>query len=62
MQATLRKDKTVNDTYIARKKECKGVTMGAVSKKCEVLDKKLIDVTADFVRETSGLPQPAQQP
>jgi hypothetical protein len=62
MQAALREDKTVNDTFIARKKECKGVTMGAVSKKCEVLDKKLIDVTADFVRGASGLPQPKHQP
>jgi hypothetical protein len=62
MQAALREDSTVNDTFLARKKECKGVTMGAVSKKCEQLDTKLIDVTADHVRETSGLPQPKHQP
>lgn len=62
IQAALRADKTVNDTFLARKKECKGVTMGAVSKKCEMLDKKLIEVTAAFVRGTSGLPQPEHQP
>lgn len=62
MQAALRKDSTVEDTFIARKKECKGVTMGAVSKKCEQLDTKLIAVTADYVRGATGLPQPEHQP
>ncbi len=62
MESALRKDSTVNDTYIARKRECKGATMGAVSKKCEVLDKKLSAVTVEFVRGASNLPQPKEQP
>lgn len=62
MQAALRKDPKVNETFLARKKECKGVTMGAVTKKCEQLDKKLIEVTVEHVRSTSSLPQPAHQP
>lgn len=62
MQEALRSDDKVNATYIARKRECKGATMGSVSKKCEVLDKKLIEVTADYVRTASGLPQPKRQP
>jgi hypothetical protein len=62
MQQALRKDSTVDETYVARKKECKGVTMGSVSKKCEQLDGKLIQITADYVRGASGLPQPQHQP
>ncbi len=62
MKKALRKNSAVDETYVARKRECKGATMGAVSKKCENLDKKLIEVTADFVRGTDSLPQPKNQP
>jgi hypothetical protein len=62
MRDALREDETVNKTYIARRKECKGVSMGAVSKKCEKLDKQLIDVIVDYVRSTSSLPEPKAQP
>lgn len=59
----LKKDDTVRDMYIAYKKECKGVTVGAVSKKCEELDGKLSVVIANYVR-TSGdsLPVPKKMP
>lgn len=62
MEAALRRDDKVNETFIARKRECKGATMGAVSKKCERLDQELIDVTVEYVRRTSDLPQPKNQP
>lgn len=62
MQAALRKDSTINETFQARRKECKGVSMGAVSKKCQQLDEKLVAVTVDYVRNTSDLPLPKAQP
>lgn len=62
MQEALRRNAQVNDTFISRKRECKGATMGAVSKKCERLDQALIDVTVQHVRGTSDLPQPKNQP
>lgn len=59
----LKKDDTVREMYIAYKKECKGVTVGSVSKKCEELDGKLSVVIANYVR-TSGesLPVPKKMP
>lgn len=62
MQAALREDANINETYRAMRNECKGVTMGAVSKKCEVLDKKLIDVIVDHVRGRRELPVPTDKP
>ncbi len=62
MQDALREDDTVDETFVARKRECKGATMGTVSKKCQQLDEKLIEVTAKFVRGTQSLPQPKNQP
>jgi hypothetical protein len=62
VQEALRADEEVNKTYIARKNECKGVTMGSVSKKCEVLDNKLIDVVVKSVRGGTKVPSPKAQP
>ncbi len=62
MQDALREDEKVNSTYIARRKECKGVSMGAVTKKCEKLDQELIDVIVAYVRSTSSLPEPKPLP
>ncbi len=59
----LKKDETVRQAYIARKKECKGVTVGTVTKKCEKLDKELSKVIANFVRESGdSLPMPKKMP
>jgi len=58
----LRKDEKVNAAFMARRKECKGVGVGDVSKKCVELDQKLGDVIVNFVEETGGLPDPAQLP
>lgn len=61
MRAALRKSDTITETYRARQKECKGATMGAVTKKCERLDNKLIDEIVSYVRETDELPQPEEK-
>lgn len=62
VQTALRENEEINKTYIARKNECKGVTMGSVSKKCEVLDNKLIEVVVKSVRGGLAIPAPKNQP
>ncbi|MEB2314398.1 MAG: hypothetical protein OZ921_18395 [Sorangiineae bacterium] len=61
-QEALRTDGAVNETYLARRKECKGATSGTVSKKCEQLDAKLSDVVIAFVRRGGDVPVPAKLP
>jgi hypothetical protein len=58
MRNALRRNDKLAETVQARQKECKGATMGAVSKKCETLDNKLVDEIVKYVRMTSELPQP----
>ena len=59
----LRKNETITETYRARKKACKGATMGVVSDKCEKLDKKLHETVVSVVREGSiELPTPEKLP
>lgn len=61
MRNALRRDATLAQAVQARQKECKGATMGAVSKKCENLDNKLVDAVVKYVRATSDLPQPDEK-
>lgn len=61
MRSALRRDATLAEAVQARQKECKGATMGAVSKKCENLDNKLVDAIVKYVRTTSDLPQPDEK-
>jgi hypothetical protein len=58
----LKKDPEVLDAYIEHKKECKGVTMGQVSKACEKLDADFSVLIATHIREKGGLPAPAKLP
>lgn len=62
MRTALRTDAAVNEAFLARKKECRGVTTGAVSKACEKLDGKLIERIAAYVRSGAELPAPEQKP
>lgn len=62
MRDALRADAAIAETYKARQKECKGVTIGDVSKQCEKLDAKLIDKIVDFVRSHAELPLPSEHP
>lgn len=59
MQDALRSDSELSTTYRARQKECKGVTIGDVSKQCEKLDAQLIQKIVNFVRSNSELPRPS---
>jgi hypothetical protein len=62
MRTALRRDETVSQTYRAKRNECRGVTTGTVSKKCEQLDAKLITVIAHYVRSGPDLPEPDEHP
>lgn len=46
----------------AHRKECKGVTMGSVSRECEKLDGQLSKAVAEYVREKGGVPEPHKLP
>jgi hypothetical protein len=48
--------------YQAHRKECKGVTIGDVSKECEKLDGQLSIAVANYVRERGGVPEPHKLP
>ena len=56
----LRKNEKLTEMYRARRKECKGATMGDVTDKCEKLDKKLTQTIVDVVRE-GGIDFPAPE-
>ena len=55
-------DEKINKIYTARRKECKGATMGDVSKKCEELDDKLSAVVVEYVRRGGAVPAPPKLP
>jgi hypothetical protein len=61
-QNALLKDDQVAKVATARKKECKGATMGDVSDKCEKADRSLNDLVADAVRGGASIPTPAKLP
>jgi hypothetical protein len=58
MQEALRSNEEIVETYRARRSECKGATMGEVSKKCEQLDSKLVALIVKHVREGGQLVEP----
>lgn len=58
MQEALRSNQEIVETYRARRSECKGATMGEVSKKCEQLDTKLVALIVKHVREGGQLVEP----
>jgi hypothetical protein len=61
MRDAVRRKESVAEAFRARQKECKGATMGAVTKKCEQLDGKLVDEIVKYVRVTPDLPQPDEK-
>lgn len=61
MRDAVRRRESVAEAFRARQKECKGATMGAVTKKCEQLDGKLIDEIVRYVRVTADLPLPDER-
>lgn len=62
VQTALLSDDKINKTYLARRKECKGATMGDVSAKCEKLDDQLSAVVIEYVRRGGAVPAPPRLP
>lgn len=63
MQQALLEDEEVARTYQARRKECRGASIGRVTAKCEQLDKQLVDVITEYVRSSAKeLPPPSHHP
>lgn len=58
----LKEDEKVFQSYLARRNECKGATMGEVSRKCETLDKQLSQEIVDYVRRGGTIPSPVKHP
>jgi hypothetical protein len=62
IKEALRKDEKMDAAFSAHRKECKGVGVGDVSKKCVELDQKLGDMIVSYVSETGGVPDPEKVP
>jgi hypothetical protein len=62
MREALRKDSAVDQAAVTVKRECKGVSVGDVSKKCEDADNKLVDSIVKYVAGGASLPEPAKLP
>jgi hypothetical protein len=62
MRDALRKDPKVDAAFLAWHRECKGISVGDVSKKCVTEDQKLGDAIVNMVRNTGGLPDPQKLP
>lgn len=62
MQTALRNDEVVDYTYQEKRKECRGATIGRVTKRCEKLDGELVDAIVASVRSGTPLPVPEFRP
>jgi hypothetical protein len=62
MRDALRKDSAIDEAAIAQKRECKGVSVGDVSKKCVDADNRLVEAIIKHVQSSPGLPTPAKLP
>jgi len=52
----------ISEVYEARRKSCKGISVGRVSDTCEVDDRRLVDEIVRYVRTGAKLPKPAKVP
>lgn len=57
----LTNDGTVKEAYAARRKECKGATLGRVTKKCVEREVSLVSAIVDYVRSGKPLPEPSER-
>jgi len=62
MREALRKDSKIEEAFQAQRKECKGVSVGDVSKKCVEADTRLGDAIVRYVEDVGGLPAPEKLP
>jgi hypothetical protein len=60
-QAALRKSGLVGRAYKARRKECRGATLGRVSRACVEHDNRLVAAIVHYVRSGGELPAPSER-
>ena len=61
VRTALQSDGLVRAAYVERRKECKGATIGRVTKKCVECDESLVAAIVDYVRSGGELPEPSEQ-
>ncbi|HWO12407.1 MAG TPA: hypothetical protein VNN80_23080, partial [Polyangiaceae bacterium] len=61
VRSALQNDGNVKQAYVARRKECKGATLGQVSKKCVEREDSLVSAIVEYVRSGGPLPEPSEQ-
>jgi hypothetical protein len=61
-QNALLEDERIAKAVAERRKECKGVTMGEVSAKCEKADKELKTRVVEAIRDGKSVPRPSKLP
>ena len=62
LKDALREDKTINEAYLSRRKECQAASMGTVSLKCVKADAKLSESIVQYVRGGGTVPKPSKLP
>ncbi len=62
MQQALLENPEIEDLYDERRKECKGASIGRVTKRCEDLDRELVNAIPSYVRTIEQLPEPKEHP
>ena len=62
LKEALREDKTINEAYLTRRKECQAASMGTVSLKCVKADSKLSESIVQYVRGGGSVPKPSKLP
>jgi hypothetical protein len=62
IRSALQSDMDVHEAFVARRKECRGVTLGSVTKACVKQDNQLVDAIVAYVRAGGDLPEPSEHP
>ena len=60
LQSALRADELISRAYSERRKECHGVTLGSVSRKCVEQENSLVSAIVEYVRSGGPLPEPSE--
>jgi hypothetical protein len=61
VRSALTSDGTVKEAYVARRKECRGATLGRVTKKCVEREHSLVSAIVEYVRAGGELPDPNER-
>lgn len=61
VRTALQSDGLVRAAYTERRKECKGASIGLVSKKCVEWDQSLVAAIVSYVRSGGELPEPSER-